>query len=58
MKEYATAQLRNAVLIGHSGTGKTSLAEAALFNSGAITRLGKVDDGTTVSDFEPDETKR
>ncbi|HZP58658.1 MAG TPA: elongation factor G [Dehalococcoidia bacterium] len=58
MKEYKTEQLRNLVLLGHGGTGKTSLAEAAAFASGAISRLGRVDDGTTVSDFEPDEQKR
>ena len=58
MKQYTTDQIRNVVLLGHGGTGKTSLAEAALFSSGGTTRLGKVDDGTTVSDFEPDETKR
>jgi elongation factor G len=46
------------VLLGHGGTGKTSFAEATLFVSGAINRLGKVDDGTTTSDFDPDELKR
>lgn len=58
MKEYPTEKIRNLVLLGHGGTGKTSFAEAALFVSGAINRLGKVDDGTTASDFDPDETKR
>ncbi|MPZ49779.1 MAG: elongation factor G [Dehalococcoidia bacterium] len=58
MKEYATSKLRNLVLLGHGGTGKTSVAEAALFVSGGINRLGRVDDGTTTSDFDPDEVKR
>ena len=58
MKEYRTDQIRNVVLLGHGGTGKTSLAEAALFSSGGASRMGKVDDGTTASDFEPDEIKR
>src|SRR3970040_1625792 len=58
MKEYPTEKIRNLVLLGHGGTGKTSFAEAALFVSGAINRLGRVDDGTTASDFDPDETKR
>ena len=58
MKDYPTEKIRNLVLLGHGGTGKTSFAEAALFVSGAINRLGKVDDGTTTSDFDPDEVKR
>src|SRR4051812_31904083 len=58
MKEYSTEKIRNIVLLGHGGTGKTSFAEAALFVSGAINRLGKVEEGTTASDFEPDEVKR
>jgi elongation factor G len=58
MKDYATDKIRNVVLLGHGGTGKTSLAEAALFVSGAINRMGKVEDGTTTSDFDPDEVKR
>jgi len=58
MKEYATDSIRNVVLIGHGSTGKTSLSEAMLFNAKVINRLGRVDDGTTTSDFDPDETRR
>ena len=58
MKDYPTDRIRNLALIGHGGTGKTSFAEAALFVSGAINRLGKVEEGTTTSDFDPDELKR
>ena len=58
MKIYAAENVRNVVLISHEGAGKTSLVEAALFDTGAIGRLGKVDEGTTVSDFEPDERER
>ena len=58
MKAYTGDAIRNLALAGHGGCGKTSLAEALLFASGAIDRLGKVDDGTTTSDYDPDEIKR
>ena len=58
MKEYAPDKIRNVALAGHSGTGKTSLAEAMLFASGATNRQGKVEEGNTVSDWDPDEQKR
>lgn len=58
MKEYTTENIRNVALIGHGSTGKTSLSEAMLFNAKAINRLGRVDDGTTTSDFDPDEVRR
>ncbi len=58
MEKYATEKIRNVGLFGHNDTGKTSLAEAILFNAGVIKRLGKVDEGNTVSDFDPDEQKR
>jgi len=51
-------QLRNLALVGHSGAGKTSIAEAMLFNGGVTTRIGKTDDGNTLMDFEPEELKR
>src|SRR3989304_2614212 len=58
MKEYPPDKVRNIALIGHGSTGKTSLAEAMLFASGATTRLGRVEAGTTVADWDPDEQKR
>ncbi|MCX5998888.1 MAG: elongation factor G [Chloroflexi bacterium] len=58
MQSYHADQIRNVVLLSHCGAGKTSLSEAMLFTSGAIPRLGKVDQGTTTSDYDPDEIKR
>ena len=58
MHHYDSEKIRNVVLLSHSGAGKTSLSEAILFNAGAISRLGKVDDSTTTSDYDPDEAKR
>src|SRR5205823_5590082 len=51
-------KIRNVGVVGHGGVGKTSLVEALLFTAGAVTRLGKVDDGSTTTDFDPDEVKR
>jgi elongation factor G len=58
MKEYQTEQFRNIALLSHGSAGKTSLAEAMLFNSGAINRLGRVEEGTTVSDYDEEEVRR
>jgi len=58
MEEYGLENIRNLVMLSHSGAGKTSLSEAILFTAGLINRLGKVDDGTTTSDYDPDEAKR
>ncbi|WP_371370887.1 elongation factor G [Sporomusa aerivorans] len=58
MKEYKSDRLRNVGIVAHGGAGKTSLTEAMLFNSGAVNRLGRVDDGSATTDFEPEEIKR
>lgn len=58
MKEYTSDKIRNIGLIGHGGSGKTSMGEAMLFTMGETNRLGKVSDGSTVSDYHPDEIER
>ena len=57
MEQYGLDNIRNLVLLSHCGAGKTALSEAILFTAGAINRLGKVDDGATTSDYDPDEVK-
>ena len=58
MAKYESKSLRNLAVVGHGGTGKTSLCESLLFVSGKSERLGRVDDSTSCMDFEPEEQKR
>ena len=58
MKVYDAANIRNVALVGHSGSGKTQLTSAALFDTGAVNRFGKVDEGTTITDFDEEEIGR
>ncbi len=58
MKDYSVQKLRNICLLAHGGGGKTTLAEAMMFNTGVLDRFGKVADGTTTSDYDPEEIKR
>ena len=58
MKVYDAANIRNVALVGHSASGKTQLTSAALFDSGAVNRFGKVDEGTTITDYDDEEIAR
>ena len=58
MEQFGLENIRNLALLSHAGAGKTSLSEAILFTTGTINRLGKVDEGTTTSDYDPIEVKR
>ena len=58
MKEYTGDKIRNVAIVGHGGAGTTSVTEALLYRSGAISRMCKVEDGATTTDYEPEEIKR
>src|SRR5688572_4372967 len=58
MKVYDAASIRNVAVVGHGGSGKTQLVAAMLFGAGAVNRLGRVDDGSTVTDFDDEEIAR
>ena len=58
MADYITTNIRNIALIGHGSEGKTTLTEAMLYAAGLVDRQGRVEDGTTMTDFDPEETRR
>ena len=55
---HTIEQVRNLALTGHNGAGKTTLAEALIFNTGQLTRIGRIEDGTTISDYDSEEVAR
>ncbi len=58
MKVYTTDKIRNVAVLGHGGSGKKTIVEAMAFLSGITNRMGKVDDGNTISDYDKEESKR
>src|SRR6266852_9449647 len=58
MKVYSGSEIRNVAVAGHNDTGKTTIVSQLLFNTGATTRLGSIGEGTTTTDFDPDEIER